>query len=472
MESAISGLVNKVFGRVFRGHVELVELARKLGREMEDHKSVSVARVYVPNEYVVYLSPADRAHYASFERSATHELADYLTQRAGHDGFTLLSAPVVSFETDDDLRAGEYGIACRVVDPPAVAAENGAGAGSGGPPYGAPFAPYEPAADLLVGDDADDEAPLLEATDDDVSGDAASDDAPDDDAPDEDAPADDDAPSLPETPAGDAEESAADVAAPPVDVPEVRSPEATPDGDVADASGDADADADDPLHGLFPLPVADAAEPLAPDDPDDEPEDPPADAPPAITPQPAGSDDAKDPGGLAVPPIPPPPAEARRPVVPPPSFGPRPPDPVVRSAAPKPKPTPPPAPPIPPAHTNDGLAGVSGTQMMPPAGRADDRFVQEEVSLIIDGRRHRLTKRTTTIGRSRDCDISVNDANASRQHAEVRHIGLDYFLVDLGSTNGTYVNQQRVRRHAIADGDRIVIGTTEMIVEHVKVDRG
>ena len=67
--------------------------------------------------------------------------------------------------------------------------------------------------------------------------------------------------------------------------------------------------------------------------------------------------------------------------------------------------------------------------------------------------RHRVTKRVTTLGRSRDCDIVVPDPNASRVHAEVRHVGLDYYLVDMGSTNGTEVNGQVVKRHALADGD-------------------
>ena len=42
---------------------------------------------------------------------------------------------------------------------------------------------------------------------------------------------------------------------------------------------------------------------------------------------------------------------------------------------------------------------------------------------------------------------------------------MDYFLVDMGSTNGTEVNGEIVKRHALADGDTVVIGTTEMAVE-------
>ena len=60
----------------------------------------------------------------------------------------------------------------------------------------------------------------------------------------------------------------------------------------------------------------------------------------------------------------------------------------------------------------------------------------------------------------------VPDPNASRVHAEIRHIGLDYFLVDMGSTNGTEVNGQVVKRHALAGRRRrIVVGTTEILVE-------
>ena len=57
IESKLESLFEGVFGRAFRTNVQPVELARKLAKEMDDHKTVSVSRVYVPNEYTVYLSP-------------------------------------------------------------------------------------------------------------------------------------------------------------------------------------------------------------------------------------------------------------------------------------------------------------------------------------------------------------------------------------------------------------------------------
>ena len=119
----------------------------------------------------------------------------------------------------------------------------------------------------------------------------------------------------------------------------------------------------------------------------------------------------------------------------------------------------------PPARPHQALEGVSGTQVISASEARDAGLRQEVMTLTVGTTRCRLSKRVSTMGRSRDCDVVVPDPNASRVHAEVRHIGLDYFLVDMGSTNGTEVNGQLVKRHALADGDTLVIGTTQIRVE-------
>ena len=115
IENRIEGLFEGVFGRAFRTHVQPVELARKLVKEMEDHRVVSVSRVYAPNEYVVYLGPADREQFQSYEESLQRELQDYIAENARRERYELLSPPEVKFETDDDLEMGEFGIATRMV---------------------------------------------------------------------------------------------------------------------------------------------------------------------------------------------------------------------------------------------------------------------------------------------------------------------------------------------------------------------
>ena len=63
LETKIAGLVEGTFSRAFRSEVRPVEIARKLAREMDEHRSMSLSRTYVPNEYRVYLSPDDRERF-------------------------------------------------------------------------------------------------------------------------------------------------------------------------------------------------------------------------------------------------------------------------------------------------------------------------------------------------------------------------------------------------------------------------
>jgi|SRR5579884_96225 len=122
-ESKIAGLVEGTFSRVFRSEVRPVEIARRLSREMEEHKHLSVSRAYVPNQYKVFLSPRDRARFADYEDALAAELAGYLLEYARRERLSLLSRPVIEFETDQRLGLGEFGIQTRVVQPPPEPAE-------------------------------------------------------------------------------------------------------------------------------------------------------------------------------------------------------------------------------------------------------------------------------------------------------------------------------------------------------------
>ena len=117
MERKIEALFEGVFGRAFRTNVQPVELARKLAKEMDDHRNVSVSRVYVPNEYTVFLSPPDREQFESYEENLRSELQEYLSEHARREDYALLSPPRVQMETDSDLDVGEFGIATRMAHP-------------------------------------------------------------------------------------------------------------------------------------------------------------------------------------------------------------------------------------------------------------------------------------------------------------------------------------------------------------------
>jgi hypothetical protein len=123
LESKIAGLVEGTFSRAFRSEVRPVEIARKLAREMEEHRSPSVSRVYVPNEYAVYLSPEDHERFAGIEHELVGELAAYLLEHARRERLALVSRPVVELRTDERLRLGEFGIQARLVQPPSDPAQ-------------------------------------------------------------------------------------------------------------------------------------------------------------------------------------------------------------------------------------------------------------------------------------------------------------------------------------------------------------
>jgi len=88
--------------------------------------------------------------------------------------------------------------------------------------------------------------------------------------------------------------------------------------------------------------------------------------------------------------------------------------------------------------------------------------------LEVNGTRHPLSPPGFVIGRGTEADLRINDPGVSRMHAEIRvrgsGEGQSIDIVDLGSTNGIVVNGQKVRQSPIADGTRIEIGSTRMLV--------
>ena len=90
--------------------------------------------------------------------------------------------------------------------------------------------------------------------------------------------------------------------------------------------------------------------------------------------------------------------------------------------------------------------------------------IENEIfSLTMNGRTHALEGAKVVLGRSKDSDIQVEDANVSRRHAELRREGGSWWLVDLGSTNGTELNGKRVQRSKLDDGDTITLGATKLV---------
>ena len=85
--------------------------------------------------------------------------------------------------------------------------------------------------------------------------------------------------------------------------------------------------------------------------------------------------------------------------------------------------------------------------------------VDAGASLVLDGGR-------VTIGRGAGCDLIVRDTTVSREHAALVLRGDTWWILDLGSTNGTRINGLRAAEHPVVSGDRVELG--DVVVELVE----
>jgi hypothetical protein len=116
-ENRLEKAVEGTFSRLFRSSVKPVEFGRKLQREMDGHKSVSVAgRTIAPNAFRFGVSPEDHAELADFSVTLTRELADAAREHARDEGYSFVGPVEVAIERDDSVRSGVLTVESRFVE--------------------------------------------------------------------------------------------------------------------------------------------------------------------------------------------------------------------------------------------------------------------------------------------------------------------------------------------------------------------
>lgn len=113
-EDRVGGALEGMFAGVFRSPVQPVEIARALGKAMDDGRTVGVGKVYAPVAYTVALSPEDSDNLGGFTATLSGELATFLVDHAREHGYHLGAKPRVRFIEHDDLRLGRFRVSAEL----------------------------------------------------------------------------------------------------------------------------------------------------------------------------------------------------------------------------------------------------------------------------------------------------------------------------------------------------------------------
>lgn len=118
LEGNLEKFIEGFFKERSGGRLEPVEIARKLFREMRDKKKVSISNIYVPNEYIVSLNPADLENLSAFSAKLEEELETYIRDKSLAKKYILTGRPLVRMEPDEDVPAGALRLDSAFSTPP------------------------------------------------------------------------------------------------------------------------------------------------------------------------------------------------------------------------------------------------------------------------------------------------------------------------------------------------------------------
>jgi hypothetical protein len=124
LERRLEGIMEGFFAKLFRSGLQPVEVGRRILREMEEGRTISVSGLYAPNDFRITMGPEDYARFAPMEAGLVREFSDLVIEQAKQNRWNLMGRPRISFGQVDDMKQGEFKVeASLAADPDVVAPE-------------------------------------------------------------------------------------------------------------------------------------------------------------------------------------------------------------------------------------------------------------------------------------------------------------------------------------------------------------
>ena len=122
IERRLEGLLEGFFAKTFRSGLQPVEVGRRILREMEEGRTISVNRIYAPNDFRIRMGPDDHARFSQMEAGLVREFSELVIDQAKQNRWNLMGMPRISFDEDEKLGKGEFKVdASLTADPEAMA---------------------------------------------------------------------------------------------------------------------------------------------------------------------------------------------------------------------------------------------------------------------------------------------------------------------------------------------------------------
>ena len=115
IEQRLEGMVEGFFTKVFRSGLQPVEVGRRILREMGENKTLSVNRVYAPNEFRVFLGSEDYAKFDQMKAGLQREFSELIIEQAKEHHWNLMGLPKVTFHEVEEMGKGEMKIEASLV---------------------------------------------------------------------------------------------------------------------------------------------------------------------------------------------------------------------------------------------------------------------------------------------------------------------------------------------------------------------